>query len=210
MLEVKNISFGYGDTPILKDVSFKVDDGEIVGLMAPSGYGKSTLAKIIAGYLKQDAGEILLDGKPYVYKKGFAPIQLAYQHPEKSVNPRFKVKDILNEGYLVSDEMKETFGIEDYWLEKWPVELSGGELQRVCLARLLRSDVKVLIADETTASLDAISQVEIMHALKKQTRSTNLSLIVISHDACLLEQVSDRILYLEEMNHIKTKAFTDL
>ena len=94
-LEAKNISFSYLDKkPVLSDIDFTVETGEIVGLTAPSGYGKSTLGKILAGYLKPDKGTVLLDGQS-VDDKAFHPVQLIFQHPEKAVNPRWKMKKIL-------------------------------------------------------------------------------------------------------------------
>ncbi len=86
-IEAKNVSFRYDDHQpwILQDVSLKVEEGERVGLVGPSGYGKSTLVKIMSGYLKPTKGEVLLDGKP-LPTKGISPVQLIYQHPEKAIS----------------------------------------------------------------------------------------------------------------------------
>lgn len=109
-IEAKNISFRYREnTPwILKDVSLKIEEGERVGLIGPSGYGKSTLVKILAGYLKPAKGEVLLDGKP-LPKKGVCPVQLIYQHPEKAINPRWRMKKVLEESGMFRDEVMEAF-----------------------------------------------------------------------------------------------------
>ncbi|MFQ7500556.1 MAG: ATP-binding cassette domain-containing protein, partial [Blautia coccoides] len=89
-LEAKNLGFRYTNGPwILKNVNFSIEEGERVGLVGPSGYGKSTLVKLLGGYLEPCEGEILLDGKP-MEKKGICPVQLIYQHPEKAINPRWK------------------------------------------------------------------------------------------------------------------------
>ena len=127
LLEVKNISYRYSKSSkwILKDVSFTVDSKERVALVGPSGYGKSTLSKIISGYIKPDKGEVLWDGKP-TPEKCYCPIQMIYQHPEQSVNPRWKMDKILNEGWNVDDNLLEQMGIEKSWLNRWPNELSGG------------------------------------------------------------------------------------
>lgn len=113
-IEARNISFRYREnTPwILKDVSLKIEEGERVGLVGPSGYGKSTLVKILAGYLKPTKGEVLLDGKP-LPKKGVSPVQLIYQHPEKAINPRWKMKKVLQESGMFRDEVMDALGIEE-------------------------------------------------------------------------------------------------
>ena len=120
-IEAKNISFRYREnTPwILKDVSLKIEEGERVGLIGPSGYGKSTLVKILAGYLKPAKGEVLLDGKP-LPKKGVCPVQLIYQHPEKAINPRWRMKKVLEESGMFRDEVMEALGIERDWLDRYP------------------------------------------------------------------------------------------
>ena len=105
ILEVKNVDFRYGSGPwILKDISFSVEEGERVAILGPSGYGKSTLAKVIAGYLQPQGGEVLWEGKP-LPSSGFCPIQLIYQHPEKALNPRWKMKDSLEEAGVPSGEV---------------------------------------------------------------------------------------------------------
>lgn len=203
-LEVKSISFSYqANTPILKDVSLSLHPHEIVGLKAPSGYGKSTLAKLMSGYEPLQQGEVLVDGAPLSSYKGFSPVQLAFQHPEKSVNPRWKIEKILNEGWPVSQEIKDCFGIEDYWLEKWPNELSGGELQRICLARILSPETRYVMADEITTMVDAISQVELSDILKTYVQQHECGILWISHNEALLEHVADRMIDLSEINKIE-------
>ena len=97
-IEAQNVSFRYGDRLpwVLKDISLKVDEGERVGMLGSSGRGKSTLIKVMAGYLKPVEGEVLLDGKPFL-SKGVSPVQLIYQHPEKAINPRWEMKKVLQE-----------------------------------------------------------------------------------------------------------------
>ena len=161
ILEVKHVDFRYGGGPwILKDISFSVEEGERVAILGPSGYGKSTLAKVIAGYLQPQGGEVLWEGKP-LPQKGFCPIQLIYQHPEKALNPRWKMKDSLEEAGSPSGEVLTEMGIQEKWYERWPNELSGGELQRFCVARVLKPETRLLICDEMTTMLDAINQAHI-------------------------------------------------
>ena len=129
-LEVKNVSFSYDENKnVLKNLNMTVESHERVGILAPSGIGKTTLCKIMAGYLKPDEGEILVDGKP-LPKKGYCPVQMIWQHPEKAVNPRLKLKDILADGDNIDPRIIKELGIEPDWMTRYPQELSGGELQR--------------------------------------------------------------------------------
>ena len=180
LLEVKNISYRYNKDSkwILKDVSFKIDSKERVALVGASGYGKSTLSKIISGYIKPDEGEILWDGKP-IPKKGYCPIQMIYQHPEQSVNPRWKMGKILNEGWNVDNDLLKEMGIEKSWLNRWPNELSGGELQRFCIARVLGPKTKFLVCDEISTMLDVITQAQIWNLLLKISEKNDLGMLVV-------------------------------
>lgn len=200
-LEVKNLGFYYQKNNwIIKDVNLTVNQGEIVGIVAPSGYGKTTLGKIIAGYIKPVTGEVLLNGKNISETKGFNPIQMAHQHPEKSINIRWKINKILNEGWEVSKDIKDKFGIKEEWLNRWPTELSGGELQRICISRILSSNTQFLIADEITTMIDAITQVQLCNVLMDLSKKQGLGILFITHNKYLIEKVSDRVLNLKELN----------
>ena len=196
-IEARNISFRYREnTPwILKDVSLKIEEGERVGLVGPSGYGKSTLVKILAGYLKPTKGEVLLDGKP-LPKKGVSPVQLIYQHPEKAINPRWKMKKVLQESGMFRDEVMDALGIERDWLERYPRELSGGELQRFCIARALGRRTKILLADEISAMLDLITQSQMWNFLLEEAGGREIGMVVVSHSEELLDRVCTRIMEL--------------
>lgn len=196
-LEAKNISFRYGKTPcILKDVSFAMEQNERVGLIGPSGYGKSTLAKLLSGYEKPISGEILLDGKPLL-KRGYCPVQLIYQHPEKAVNPRWKLKDTLFEGQSSDEALINSMGIEREWLERYPNELSGGELQRFCIARSLGEQTKFLLADEISTMLDVISQAQIWNYLLEVVKERKIGLLVVTHNIALAKRICTRVVDME-------------
>ncbi|RBP63285.1 peptide/nickel transport system ATP-binding protein [Alkalibaculum bacchi] len=200
ILQAKNISFQYKkDRMILEDVNFSVNCGERVGLVAKSGYGKSTLAKILAGHLTQTKGTISIDEKA-IEKKGFYPVQLIYQHPEKSINPKWKMKRALKENGDIDINLLEILGIKDIWMDRYPNELSGGELQRIAIARSITKDTKFLIADEITAMLDGITQAQIWQALMKIAEENHIGMAIITHNKALAEQICTRIVYLEEIN----------
>lgn len=200
-IEAKNISFRYGEKLpwILKDVSLSVEEGERVGLVGPSGYGKSTLVRIMAGYLKPASGEVLLDGAK-LPSKGVSPVQLIYQHPEKAINPRWKMKKVLQESGMYRDEVMAALGIEKDWLERYPRELSGGELQRFCVARSLFSGTHFLLADEMSTMLDVITQAQIWNLMLKEVEERRLGLLMVTHNAELAKRVCTRLINLAEIN----------
>lgn len=201
LLEVKNVSYRYSKSSpwILEDVSFTIDSKERVALVGPSGYGKSTLAKIISGYIKPEKGEILWDGKP-LPKNVYCPIQMIYQHPEKSVNPRWKMAKILNEAWEVDNNILQEMGIEKSWFNRWPNELSGGELQRFCIARVLGPETKFLVCDEISTMLDVITQAQIWNFLLKISQENELGMLVVTHNIELANRVCDRIIELPKLN----------
>ncbi|MEN9231793.1 MAG: ATP-binding cassette domain-containing protein [Thermostichus sp. DG02_5_bins_236] len=201
MLRAKGISYRYAPylPYILERVNLEIKPGERLGLWGPSGRGKTTLAKILAGYLKPVAGEVSLDGKP-LPSKGFSPVQLVFQNPELAINPRWRIRQVLSEalpeGQPLNLEALAQQGVDPSWLNRWPHELSGGELQRVALARALGSRIRYLICDEITAMLDALTQAVIWESLLKQAQTQQIGLLVISHDQHLLSQVCDRLIEL--------------
>lgn len=158
-------------------------------------------AKIIAGYERADAGEILLDGRP-VPEKCFSPVQMIYQHTEFAVNPRIKAGESLKEAWDPDEELMERMGIEEDWLKRWPSELSGGELQRFCISRVLCEQTKFLICDEITTMLDVITQAQIWHLLLEIAEERKLGMMIITHNRHLAGRVCTRIVELPEINEI--------
>ena len=201
-LEANNISFAYNKKrQILKDVSLSLDSNQIIGLIGDSGSGKSTLCKIIAGYITHYTGEVTIDGKEFS-RKGFDPVQLIFQHPEKTMNPKWKMEKVLRESWIPPQELKDTFGLKDNWLNRWPSELSGGELQRFSILRTLNPQTKFIIADEISTMLDAVTQVQIWEALIKHCKANNIGILAVSHDKDLLDVICDDILYFKDINHL--------
>lgn len=193
-LEAKDISFRYdtGSRQILNRVSISVESGECVGIAAPSGFGKTTFCKILAGYEKPDSGTVLLDGTELVRFRGRLPVQMIWQHPEQSVNPRWKMARVLKEGGRISSELLDKLGIRQEWLDRFPSELSGGELQRFCIARALGEGTKILLADEITTMLDMVTQSAIWHALIEETEKRGIGMLVVSHSDSLTDRVCTR------------------
>ena len=201
-LKGEDISFGYEKkNRILKDVNLSLGSGEVLGLIGDSGSGKSTLGGILSGYINNYQGSVSMDGKK-IPSKGYNPVQLVFQHPEKAVNPRWKMKDILNEGHAVSQDILDSFGIKKSWLNRWPNELSGGELQRFALARALSPKTKFLIADEITTMVDAITQAQIWDIVLDIVEELNIGVLVVSHEKKLIDKLCHDVVFLDDINNV--------
>ncbi|WP_229536007.1 ABC transporter ATP-binding protein [Pelosinus baikalensis] len=198
ILEAKGISFGYKKgVNILDQVQITIESHERVGIVAPSGFGKTTLCQILSGYIKPTSGQVLLDGKDIHKTQGYCPVQMIWQHPEKSVNPRLRMKDIIAEGDEIEDRIIDGLGIERDWFHRFPGELSGGELQRFCIARALGKRTKFLIADEISTMLDLITQSQIWNYLLTEVAERKIGLIVVTHSNPLMERIATRRVVLD-------------
>ena len=202
ILEARDISFRYdnGNRRILNRVSLRLESGERVGLSAPSGFGKTTFCKILAGYERPESGQVLLDHRPLEEYGAYCPVQMVWQHPELSVNPRRKMGTVLAEGDRLPERIVRGLGIEKDWENRYPGELSGGELQRFCIARALGERTRFLLADEISTMLDLITQSLFLYLLLEGTRRRNIGMLVVSHGESLLNRVCTRTEYLEKIN----------
>lgn len=200
-LEARNIYFRYDRKQpwILEDCSIRVDRGECLAISAPSGYGKTTLAMLLSGYIKPVKGEILIDGK-VLPEKGVCPVQLIHQHPERAINPRWRLKRVLEESGKIDADVLHAFGIEHEWLDRFPRELSGGELQRFCVARALMSGADYLICDEISTMLDVITQAQIWNVVLEEAKKRNIGLIAVTHNMHLAKKIATRIIDLQNRN----------
>ena len=202
-LEARNVSFRYEKNQpwVLENANLSVDRGERLALFAPSGYGKTTLAMLLAGYLTPTNGEILLDGAP-LPRKGLCPVQLIYQHPEQAINPRWRLKRVLEESGELRSEVLDAFGIERAWLDRFPRELSGGELQRFCVARALMSGAQFLICDEISTMLDVITQAQIWNVVLDEAEKRNMGIIAVTHNRHLARRIATRIYDLSRQEYL--------
>lgn len=199
LLEAKDICFGYDRrNPVLDSISLAIDAGERVALIGPSGCGKSTFSKILAGYLQPTSGQVCFDGIPLPQKR-YCPVQLIYQHPEKAINPRWKLERTLNEAWQPDKAFLQSIGIEEAWLSRYPAELSGGELQRFCIARAVGPQTKFIIADEISTMLDVITQAQIWELILHIVRERSMGLLAVTHSVELAKRISTRIVKFEDL-----------
>ena len=194
-LRAQDLTFRYqsGNRRILNRFSLTLTSGDIVGLRAPSGFGKTTLCKILAGYMPPDSGAVTLDNKPIHSFRGYCPVQLIGQHPELVVNPRLRMEQTLKEAGIADERILSGLGIEKAWLRRYPAELSGGEQQRFCIARALHKETRFLLCDEISTMLDLITQAQIWGFLIDEAKQRNLGLLVVSHSDALLKRLCTRI-----------------
>ena len=200
ILETHNLTFYYRNrkkNPIIDRFELTISPGERVGLKGSSGRGKTTLCRLLAGYERPTKGEILLDGRPVGEYRGACPVQMVWQHPETVVDPLLRLRETLAEAGDIEEQMMEKLHIEKEWLERYPAELSGGELQRFCLARALRPETKILLCDEITAMLDLVTQAQIWEFLLEEAERRKMGMLVVSHSEALLEKVCTRIITLD-------------
>jgi peptide/nickel transport system ATP-binding protein len=198
ILKTENLAFHYGKKEVFSNVHFQIESGEIVGLTAPSGYGKTTFVRCLAGFETPTKGKIITNLQK---TSGFNPIQLIFQHPERAVDPNWKLGKTLRESWEPSAELKEELGIKEEWLQRYPNELSGGEIQRFSVLRALNPQTKLLIADEITTMLDAITTAQIWHTILKQAKKNQMAILVISHETKLLNSICSRIESLDKRKY---------
>ena len=219
----KSFGRGRGAVPALAGVSIALRHGESVGIVGPSGSGKSTLARILAGHLAADAGDVLLEGEPLPRSWRGADrhrrrrIQLVMQDPADALSPRLTVEELVREPLDLADEKDgdarggqldlraavaealDSVGLPSSgsFLHARTHQLSGGQLQRIALARALVAKPQLLVADEPTAMLDASEQARMLVVLRERQIEMGLGLLLISHDLAVVRKVTDRMVVLD-------------
>ncbi len=197
MLEARGITYAHPGArePLYRDFDLAVGPGERVALSAPSGFGKTTLCRLLAGYERPQSGKILVDGVP-LPRRGTCPVQLILQHPEAAVDPHMRMERTLAEAGEVPQGLLDDLGIQKRWLTRFPHELSGGELQRFCIARALMANPRYLVADEISTMLDAVTQAQIWRFLVTETKKRDVGLVFVSHSPALAERIATRTIDL--------------
>lgn len=228
VLSIKNLNKTFESGFKLKDINFDIKEGEVVSLIGESGSGKTSISKIIVALLKAK-GQILFKGMDILEnpKKINGKIQMIFQSPYSSLNPKYKIKDIILEGVIYQKVLKEEENIDEYLLNilnevgldkevlnKYPHELSGGQRQRVGIARAVAVKPDLIIADEILTALDALTQIQILELFQKLKENKKISYLFISHDINVVKKISDRLLIIKDGEIIesgsKEKIFLNL
>ena len=239
ILEVRNLKKEFQSPGLLSkdnliavnDISFKIFKGEIVGLVGESGSGKSTIAKLVTRLIRPSTGSIYLDGKdrkitdsrnvPLEYRKN---VQMVFQDPFGSLNSIHTVyhhltRPLIRHGlknqkgmYQHIVDLLEKVGLTpgEKFAEKFPHEMSGGERQRVSIARALSLDPKIIVADEPTSMLDVSIRMEVLEIFAKMRKENNLTVLFITHDLASARYLADRIIVLKNGKIIEQNKSEDL
>ena len=211
------------------DVSFEVWPGEVFGLVGESGSGKSTIARMIAGLYEVDGGSVVFDGETVsdhsnqkVLNAYRRKIQMIFQDPYSSLNPRMRVSDIIAEpirhldllsGKAVKarvDELLDRVGLGAQAGAKYPHEFSGGQRQRISIARALATQPTLLICDEPTSALDVSIQAQILNILKDLQQYLNVTMLFISHDLPVVRQMCDRVAVMKNGRLVELQETNEL
>jgi len=210
-LEFDHVTVRYGASTVLDDVSLTVPDGEIVGLVGESGSGKSTLAKAAVGLAPVHGGQILLDGEPIRLRGRHRPVQMVFQDPFSSLDPRMTIGESIAEALYRPTSGRRSRGarrdeiarlLELVHLDpdrsgQLPGQLSGGQRQRVALARALAGRPQLVIADEITSALDVSVQGAVLNLVREMQRELGLSMLFISHNLAVVRYVASQVAVLE-------------
>ncbi|WP_263080267.1 ATP-binding cassette domain-containing protein [Endozoicomonas sp. Mp262] len=197
MLKAENIGHFYQSGQwLFRGLSFAVEKGQWLGIQGRSGSGKTTLGGFLSGFESPVEGVVTLHDRPVISSVGNQPsvVQYLFQHPETAMNPLWKMSRIINEGAEVPESLLAQFGINPEWLSRYPHQLSGGQLARLALVRALAVQPDYIIADELTASLDAINQANLWCALRQYAQQQEMAVLVISHNHVLLEHLCQRVI----------------
>ncbi|ALF17664.1 ABC transporter ATP-binding protein [Fusobacterium animalis] len=208
----------------LKNINIRLKKGECIGIVGESGCGKSTLARIIVGIERKTSGKIIFDNKEIEGISKTKDIQMIFQNPLSSFNPRMKIVDYMWEPlrnyFKLSKKDSIPFikkslidvGLDENALEKYPHEFSGGQLQRITIARAIIIKPKLIVCDEITSALDVSVQKQILELLKKLQKDLDLSYLFIGHDLAVVQDISQKIVVMymgkivEELDSVDLKS----
>ncbi|WP_088141433.1 ABC transporter ATP-binding protein [Achromobacter xylosoxidans] len=197
------------ETAAMRGISFTLQRGEVLGLVGESGSGKSTLGRCIAGLLAQDGGEILFNGQTRGARPAPGRVQMVFQDPQASLNPRHTVGRSIMAGPLAQGmalprareraaELLQLVGLSPDAAQRYPHEFSGGQRQRIGIARALASEPELIVADEPVSALDVSVQAQVLELFASVRRQFQLSMLFVTHDLRVAAQMCDRIAVMQQ------------
>lgn len=202
------VFFKKDKSAVLNGIHFHISKGECLGLVGESGSGKSTLSRLILGLEKPSSGEVKVEGIPVSIwmKKNKGKMSVVFQDYTTSVNPNFTIGSVIAEPLIalkqvsnLNDHIESLLtkvGLPHNFMDKYPHELSGGQLQRVCIARAISTNPAFIVLDEAISSLDVSIQAQILELLQSLQRGMNMTYLFVAHDLQAVAKLCDRILFL--------------
>ena len=229
LLEVRNVTAGYGEVDVLSDIDLKIGRGRTVAVVGESGSGKSTLARVITGLLPPRKGSVLFNGHelPLSYKHRnqdqLRHAQMIYQMPDTAINPRQRIRDIIGrpaefylgvKGDARTKRVRELLDMieldPDEFIDRFPGELSGGQKQRICIARALAAEPELIICDEVTSALDQLVAEEILKLLQRLQDDLGVTYLFITHDLATVRAISDEVVVMLQGRIVEHGGKTDI
>lgn len=211
-IEARDLSFSYGKKPVLFDVSLNVDLGSRIGIVGESGSGKSTLARLLVGLLQPQSGSVTINGSPWSRvgrgSRLRRSVQLIQQDPYAQLSPHIRVQSAIAEAarvalgvsrsdaWRLAGDLAQSVGIGAGHLRRRPSELSGGQCQRIAIARALAVRPSIIVADEPTSALDLSVQAQILNLLLELMTTSRLGLVLVSHDLAVVRHLADYVLVM--------------
>lgn len=207
--------FGGAAPRVVDDVSFDVRSGRTVAILGESGAGKSTVGRMVVRLVEPDSGSIHIAGKNIARLSGAAlraaraDVHMVFQNPGASFNPKMRLADSISEPLWVQDRMKRAerrrragealrrVGLDEAFVDRWPHELSGGQLQRASIARALVTEPKLIVFDESVAALDVSVQAQILNLLLDVQAETGVSYLFITHDISVARSFADDVVVMK-------------
>lgn len=215
-------------THAVKDVSFTLDEGECLAVVGESGAGKSTVGRLVLRLIEPDSGSIVFDGqdlraaRPAALRAMWKGMQMIFQDPHSCLDPRMTIADAVAEPLVVHFDLDrkaresrvtqtlDTVGIGRRYLNRYPAELSGGQLQRVAIARALALNPKIIVCDEPVAALDVAVRAQVLNLLRDLQDELGVAYLFIGHDLALIEVIADRVMVMKGGEVVETGQTSEL
>lgn len=210
VLEIQGLSKRYGAVQAVKDISFTVERGDILGIVGESGCGKTTLLRLISGLERADSGQVLLHGRPLTAKRSrddYRAMQMIFQDATGSFHPRRRIADTIQDSVrsLLGRDSRADIpalcarvGLAPELAQRYPRDLSGGQCQRFAIARAMAAGPELLLCDEITSALDAATQARILALIRTLCQENHMAAVFVSHDLAVVGSLCGRVLVMKD------------